>query len=50
MIPLALQPLIDKCYQTGRYWQAAHLRELHPPLADDAAAWVEQLLKAAGLK
>ncbi len=50
MVPLALQPLIDKCYQTGRYWQAAHLCELHPPLAGDDAAWVEQRLKAAGLK
>ena len=48
-VPLDLQPLIDRCYQTGRYWQLSQ-RPLPPPsLADDEQAWMDQHRAAAGL-
>jgi hypothetical protein len=47
---LAIQPLVDGIYRVGRYWMMAHRRELRPPLRPDEAAWVEERLKAAGLK
>jgi len=48
-VPLDLQPLIDRCYQTGRYWQLSQ-RPLPPPgLADDEQAWVNQHRVNAGL-
>lgn len=48
--PLALQPLVDQCYRSGRYWLVDHRRDLNPPLAPEDAAWVEECLSAAGLK
>lgn len=48
-VPLDLQPLIDRCYQTGRYWQLSQ-RPLPPPgLAADEQVWVDQQRSAAGL-
>lgn len=48
-VPLDLQPLIDRCYQTGRYWQLSQ-RPLPPPaLTTDEQAWVDQQRAAAGL-
>lgn len=48
-VPLELQPLIDRCYQTGRYWQVSQ-RVLPPPaLAADEHVWVDQQRAAAGL-
>lgn len=47
--PLDLQPLIDRCYQTGRYWQLSQ-RPLPPPdLAADEQVWFDQHRAAAGL-
>lgn len=48
--PLALQPLIDQCYRSGRYWLVDHQRELDPRLSPEDTAWVDERLKAAGLK
>jgi hypothetical protein len=47
-IPLALQPLIDRCYQTGRYWLTDHSRA---PLccADADREWIAERMRAAGL-
>ncbi len=48
-VPLDLQPLIDRCYQTGRYWQLSQ-RPLPPPgIAVDEQVWVDQHRAAAGL-
>ena len=45
-VPLAIQPLIDKCYRTGRYWQLDHKVELlDPPLPEDEAKWVQEILE-----
>lgn len=48
-VPLALQPLVDQCYRSGRYWLADYRRPLDPPLPPDEAAWVEERVRAAGL-
>ena len=48
-VPLDLQPLIDRCYQTGRYWQLSQ-RPLPPPdLNADEQTWVDQRRALAGL-
>jgi len=48
-VPLDLQPLIDRCYQTGRYWQLSQ-RPLPPPsLTAEEQTWVDQHRVAAGL-
>ena len=49
-VPLALQPLIDRVYRTGRYWQDSHFEVLSPALTTEDAAWVEERLQLAGLK
>jgi len=48
-VPLDLQPLIDRCYQTGRYWQLSQRPLPLPGLAADEQAWVDQHRAAAGL-
>ena len=48
-VPLDLQPLIDRCYQTGRYWQLSQ-RPLPPPgLSVEEQSWIDQHRVAAGL-
>ncbi len=49
-VPLAVQALIDRCYRTGRYWLADYRHPLDPPVAAEDAAWVEERLRAAGLR
>jgi len=46
---LVLQPLIDRCYRMGSYWNADHKNLLGPALDDDEAAWVTGQVQAAGL-
>lgn len=45
---LDLQPLIDRCYKTGRYWQTNYRLELPKPLNAEDAAWATALLQEAG--
>jgi len=47
---LDLQPLIDRCYEAGRYDLSPHDRNPEPPLPEDEAAWVNERLTAAGLR
>ena len=48
-IPLDLQPLVDRCYEAGRYWQASQ-RPLPPPeLSTEEQQWANGLLTHAGL-
>jgi hypothetical protein len=47
--PLAIQPLLDRCYRMGRHWLAAYARPLDPPLPADEAAWADERLRTAGL-
>ena len=49
-IKVDLQPLLDRCFQTGLYGRRARYREpLTPRLRPEQAAWAEQLLRAQGL-
>lgn len=43
---LDLQPLIDRCYEKGRYWQTDYDEVLDPPLAPDDQAWLRGLVEA----
>lgn len=47
---LDLQPLIDRCYDAGRYYLSPHDREPHPPFEGDEAVWVDGQLRGAGLR
>jgi len=48
-VPLDLQPLVDRCYQTGRYWQLSQ-RPLPPPtLPADEQTWLDEHRITAGL-
>lgn len=49
-VPLALQPLIDRCYRTGRYWLADYSHAAESLVAAEDAAWVAERLHAAGLR
>jgi hypothetical protein len=47
--PLDLQPLIERVYSAGRYERRLDYGQpLDPPLDDEDAAWVAQILTAAG--
>ncbi len=49
-VPLALQPLVDRCYQVGRYWQLDHTRAPDPAVAPEEETWLDERLRAAGLR
>jgi hypothetical protein len=49
-VRLALQPLVDRCYKTGRYWQTDFTRLPGGPLPSEDALWLEERLRAAGLR
>jgi hypothetical protein len=45
-LPLDLQPLIDRCYETGRYWQLSDPARLDPPLPEEEVGWMRERLGA----
>jgi hypothetical protein len=47
---LDLQPLVDRAYELGRYWQENYAQELAPPLLTQEADWLDERLKSAGLR
>lgn len=47
--PLAIQPLVDRCYRLGRHWLTAYARPLDPPLPTEESAWVAERLRMAEL-
>lgn len=47
-LPLELQRLLDRGYETGRYARTDYTRRLVPALEGEDAAWADELLKAAG--
>lgn len=49
-IVLDLQPLIDRCYEVGRYYKGRFDDAPGPPFPPEDAAWVEERLRAAGLR
>lgn len=48
-VPLDIQSLVNRCYESGRYWKLDYLRPLSPPLAAEDEEWANECLKAAGL-
>lgn len=48
-VQLALQPLVNRCYRTGRYWLTVDpRREMRPPAADESeAAWIAERMQVA---
>lgn len=47
---LDLQPLIDRCYEMGRYYKGSFDEIPDPPFPPEEAAWVEERLRTAGLR
>ena len=47
--PLALQPLVDRCYRTGRYWLEDYTRPLAELVAAEDVTWAGERVRAAGL-
>lgn len=47
---LALQPLIDRCYRMGAYWNADQRNVPGPELIIEERNWVEERVRAAGLE
>ncbi len=45
---LAVQPLVDRCYTMGRYWQSHYTVPPEPPLSPALADWAAERLRAAG--
>lgn len=48
-VPLALQTLVDRCYETGRHWLDDVSGPLGPPVGEDEAEWIEERLVAMGM-
>ncbi|MFM9959720.1 MAG: DUF4058 family protein [Planctomycetaceae bacterium] len=48
-IVLQLQPLVDECYERGRY-RLNYQQPPDPPLTTEEDAWVDQLLRERGLR
>jgi hypothetical protein len=49
-VALDLQPLIERCYETGGYDDLDYTRPPDPPLDADAAAWADELLRQKGAR
>ena len=47
-VRLALQPLVERVYQNGRYSHTNYAKPLDPPLEGPDAEWADQLLQSAG--
>jgi hypothetical protein len=50
-VPVDLQPVFDRCYETGRYGRRIRYAELalNPPLSAQRADWVRGLVRQRGL-
>lgn len=49
-VTVDLQPLLDRCYESGRYAQLVNYRyPCDPPLTPEQQAWAEGILRAKGL-
>ncbi len=47
-VALELQPLLDECFERGRY-RLNYQQPLNPPLPDEDSAWLKQRLQEHGL-
>jgi hypothetical protein len=44
-VPLDLQPMIDRCYVTGRYWASSDPTRLSSKFPEDEAKWIAERLQ-----
>ncbi len=49
-VVVALQSLINRCHERGRYHLLNYATELDPPLSPADAAWVDEILRRQGLR
>jgi len=49
-VPLALQPLVDRSYENGRYDDLDYRRDPVPPLDAPDATWADAMLREKGLR
>jgi len=49
-VVLKLQPLIDQCFERGRYWVLDYRRDLQPPLDPEDACWMDEILREVSLR
>ena len=49
-IVLDLQPLIDRCYEVGRYCEGRFAEDPEPPFPPEEAVCVDERLREAGLR
>lgn len=45
-----LQPLLDRCYEMGGYWQGDYKADPEPPVTEEDRGWVDERLREAGLR
>ena len=45
-----IQPLLDRCYENGRYDELNYRVDPNPPFSPADAAWAEEMLRAKGLR
>jgi Uma2 family endonuclease len=48
-VPLDIQLLVNRCYETGRYWKLDYTAPLTPPPSEEDARWIAERLRDAGL-
>lgn len=48
-VPLDVQSLVDRCYESGRYWKLDYHSPPSPPLGAEDDVWAKECLQAAGL-
>jgi hypothetical protein len=49
-VVIDLQPMVDRVYEVGRYYLGKFDHDPQPPLPPDEALWVNECLRAAGLR
>jgi len=49
-VVLDLQPLLDRCYERGGYWQQDYSADPQPPLDAADRDWLDERLREAGLR
>lgn len=49
-VPLDIQSLVNRCYETGRYWKLDYASPLIPPLSAEDDQWAKERLMAEGIR
>lgn len=49
-VPLELQPLVDLAWRNGGFWKRRYPHDPEPPLPAEDRTWLDERLRAAGLR